>query len=334
MFPRVLAIVFLTASLSFSQQFLFPDFSACFKKNQYSFYPIANGYAIAVSRNSAIVVTEDRLKNYIKFDPFLNLYQIRTKKNLKPVKLKNSSKMKLAEFVAAVKKGEIYIGNFAKRGDFGFDLLSTKTPKNSIITCLCCEMYGIGIDDGKFINSKYIKNFLKTNLVFYGDIGARFDQIGSAVTVKYIDPFYNDQKLKLGDKILKINKIPINSASSLNERILFAKEKKKIALTIVRSGKIKNIKLYIAKRYGGGFLSDTFLERYGFFFDKDLRIKEIKKDSLAQKRGVKQKDRLLSVDSKRVKSFDDVKEVLSNSKTDNHLLLFERNGFEFFVRVF
>ena len=84
-------------------------------------------------------------------------------------------------------------------------------------------------------------------------------------------------------------------------------------------------------------VSDTFLERFGIYFDPSLKIVRIVPGSQAQKRGLKKGDRLLMIDGKKCGSRGDVREILSGYATGGELperFLWERNDFQFFLRPF
>ena len=86
----------------------------------------------------------------------------------------------------------------------------------------------------------------------------------------------------------------------------------------------------IHKRYGGGYISDTFLEKKGIFFDKDLKI--IKLKGMYKSYGFKLGDKLLKVNGTFVNSYTEVRKNISNFD-EKASLLFQRDGFQFFVSI-
>jgi C-terminal processing protease CtpA/Prc len=232
-------------------------------------------------------------------------------------------------------ENSMYTGNFAQRG-VGLNIFfeqNSKTPPNSMISCLCCDIYGIGIGDGKFISSNFIKRFLKTKSVSYGDIGVRFAKRGKRVIVVSVNPMFKNQKLRVGDIIKKIDGRRVRKVADVEDYILFQKVGKSVKLTFSRDNRVLTRKIKVAKRYGGGELSDSFLESKGIYFDKNLRITSIRKGSFAQKSGLHIGDKLLQIDRVGVSNQDDIRNIFSKLKKKEINLLFDRSDFQFFVKV-
>jgi len=229
----------------------------------------------------------------------------------------------------------LYAGNFAKSGDLldSFYLQNAKLETNSIISCLCCEVYGLGIGAGSFIGSEYIKRFMSSKDIYYGDIGVRFEKKAKDFIVKSRDPFYPNQLLHVNDKILKINGKKIRSLKQLNQTVLFSKPKSVVTIELLRGKHRLKRSLSVRSRMGGGYLSDSFLEKKGIFFDKDLKIIKIKKDSFAQISGLHVGDKLMQIDHKTINTQNEIKEYLSNLKSKEAQLLFDRADFQFFVKI-
>jgi len=130
----------------------YPDFSMCYKKyKNYLVIPISKNYSI----------TANKPKNYIKYDPILGIYLIK-KKNRYFLHFKKSH---LGVWLASIKKGSIYSGNYA---EYQKDLytpakLSTTTKEGSIITDIFCNPIGIGVKGG-FLSKSYIKKFITAKI--------------------------------------------------------------------------------------------------------------------------------------------------------------------------
>ena len=84
------------------------------------------------------------------------------------------------------------------------------------------------------------------------------------------------------------------------------------------------------KREGGGFLSDTFLEFLGLYFDKNLFLTKIEKKAL--KYQLKLGDKLLQINHKKIRTKEEILEILVN-KNKSLSLLFLRDQFQFFLTV-
>ncbi|WP_024954098.1 DUF7488 domain-containing protein [Sulfurospirillum arcachonense] len=336
MMIRLVISFFIFFQVANSASFTYPDFSQCYKINTKSFVYFGDTRAIAVTKHLAVAYSQKKpTVNFVKFDPFLNLYLFSSKKTLKPVRLKSTHLLKLGEWIAGMDDTSLYAGNFAKSGDLldSFYLQNAQLEENSIISCLCCEVYGLGIGAGSFIGSEYIKRFINSKEIYYGDIGVRFEKQAKSFVVKNIDPFFKNQMFQSGDKILKINGKKVSSLKQLNQTVLFAKPKSTIKIEFLRQNKIYKNSITVASRMGGGYLSDSFLERKGVFFDKDMKINKINEKSFGMINGLKIGDKLIQIDHHKIKSSNDLKMYLSKTKQKTVQLLFDRKDFQFFVKL-
>ena len=133
-----------------------------------------------------------------------------------------------------------------------------------------------------------------------------------------------------GDVILSLNGKKAGDAASFMRKILFSKLGTQHRIKVQRNGKVLSLKVLTQLRYGGGFVSDTYLESRGIYFDETLTIIKIK-DSF-KNYGLLVGDRLIGVNGKRVSSSVALQEHISNYK-DFSLLLLERENFQFFVKI-
>ena len=333
---RIFIAFFIFLGVLNSADFTYPDFSQCYKKNSKSFVYFGDIRAVAVTKNLAVAYSQTKpTVPFIKFDPFLNLYLFKSLKTLNPIKLKSTHNLKLGEWIAGMDDSSLYAGNFAKSGDLldSFYLQNSNLEKNSIITCLCCEIYGLGIGGGSFIGSEYIKRFMSAKDVYYGDIGVRFEKQGNDFVVQSKNPLYPKQSLKVGDKILKINGKKVSSLKQLNQTVLFTKPRTTISLELQRGKKILKEKMLVTSRSGGGYLSDSFLENKGIFFDHEMKITKINKKSFGEASGLKIGDKLIQIGHKKIVNTNDLKAYLSKTKNKEVQLLFDRDDFQFFVKL-
>ena len=335
--PRLLISLFLVFGVVNATSFTYPDFKQCYNKNLKSFVYFGNIRAVAVTKHLAVAYSKTKPKvEFVKHDPFLNLYLFYSKKSLNPVRLKSTYSLKVGEWVAGMDDNSLYVGNFATTDDMldSIYLQNANLKENSIISCLCCEVYGLGIGDGKFIGSEFIKRFLNTkDNVYYGDIGVRFVKRGTEFFVDKINPFYKNQPLKVGDKIISVNDKKIYSLKQLKRVILFSKPNSKLKIKLLRGNALFMVDVKVFQKISGGALGDSFLEKKGFYFDENLKIKMIKKGSFASKSGLKVGDKLLMVNKLKMKNNMDLKEYLTNTKDKELELLFDRNDFQFFINL-
>jgi hypothetical protein len=321
---------------AFGIEFTYPDFKQCFEKNKNSFVYFGDIRAVAISKHTAIAYSKTKpTVAYIKHDPFLNLYLFESKKTLHPVRLKNTYDLKVGEWIAGMDESSLFAGNFAKAGDVfdTFYLQNAKIDANSIVSCLCCDMYGLGVGEGSFIGSEYIKRFINSKSVFYGDIGARFIQRGQEFIVENIDPFYEKQNLKVGDKVLKIDGNKIYSLKGLTQKVLFSNLGKKLKLEVLRDTKTLTVESVVVQKDGGGSLNDSFLEKKGIFLDADMRIKHINKDSFGYINGLKVGDKLLQVNHTKIENIQQLRKFFTAIQDNSVNILFDRNDFQFFTKL-
>ena len=111
--------------------------------------------------------------------------------------------------------------------------------------------------------------------------------------------------------------------------VLFAKVGSKHTVKIKRDAKLLTLNVTTTKRGGGGSVSDTFLEFLGISFDKTLHVVKIAKK--AQKYQLIKGDKLLQIDSKNITTQEEILKNIAKGKTS--YLLFERRGFQFFIKV-
>ncbi|MGM0622564.1 MAG: DUF7488 domain-containing protein [Campylobacterota bacterium] len=194
----------------------------------------------------------------------------------------------------------------------------------SIVTGICCDVMGVANSKLAVIDAKYLKDFIQRKSDLYGDLGLRFNK---KMEVTYINPYYTSQ-LKVGDRVLGYADI-----CALEDAILLATPKERMQLRVLRQGDTKEFALRVHKRYGGGFVSDSFLEQFGIRFDEQLQIIEIANDSLAYQKGLRRGDRLLEIDTYAVQDTQEVKEFFTKNQKKSYSFLFDRDSFEFFVRI-
>lgn len=251
-------------------------YDSCKRKIIDSYTIVGQNLEIPISQNKRLIFTKNLKasnKNIIKKDLFLSLYLVKNKKYFRyPFRFNKhqflgvASVNKTKAIEGIVKKRQIGLNSFAK--------FNNKISSPSLLITSCCSLEGIVTPRG-IIEKDYIRHFLYSKNKFYGDIGIRISKIGRKIIVSENDPFMLENQFKKGDLILKFDGKKIYRISSLMKKILFSKIGKKYRVQVKRNGKILNLNIVVKRRYGGGFLSDTFLEQKGIFFDKNLFITKI-----------------------------------------------------------
>lgn len=264
----------------------------------------------------------------IKHDPFLSLYLVKDRKKFKhPFKINNH----LTLGVAAVDKKRATEGRITKNqvGLNNLAKFSEKTNSPSLLLNSCCALEGIVTSRG-IIQKDYIERFLKNKSSIYGDIGIRVANEKKLVLVKRVNPFLKDNPFQKNDRIIMLDGKKITRASVFMKKILFSKVGSSHKVKIKRGSKYLTFKVKTKKRYGGGYISDTFLEEKGIYFSNNLTILKITNEFKGY--GLKTGDKLLQVNGKKVNNVYEIRKYISDFKF-HASLLFERENFEFFVNI-
>jgi hypothetical protein len=264
----------------------------------------------------------------IKYDPFLSLYLVEDRKKFKhPFKINNH----LSLGVASVNKKRAIEGKIVKNqiGLNSFATFSEKVTAPALLLNSCAALEGLVTPRG-IIEKEYIERFLNSKSSQYGDIGIRMrDEKGLAV-VDRVNPFMKDNKFKKGDLIIALDGKKVKDSAIIMKKILFSKVGSSHKVKVKRGSKYLTINVKTKKRYGGGYVSDTFLEEKGIYFSQDLTIMKIANEFNSY--GLKVGDRLIQVNAKEVSNTTDIAKHISDFKFFASLL-FEREQFQFFVNI-
>ncbi|MBU1658598.1 PDZ domain-containing protein [bacterium] len=284
---------------------------------------------LPITKNQRLVFTHiTPHAKILKHDPFLSLYLLEDKKGFKyPFTFNNhlSSGYASVNYTIAIEgkivKKQIGLNNFASFNE------ALYAP--SILTNSCCALEGIVTPAG-IIQKEYVQRFLQAKEMDYADIGIRVNDVNSFVQVSNTDPFMRDNPFKKDDCILELNSQKVKDSAAFMMDLLFSKIGTNQKVKIKRGAKVLELNVLSRKRYGGGFVSDTFLEQKGIYFDKDLVIVNYMNEDADY--GLKVGDKLLQINGKTVKNQREIMNTMSSFK-DSSSLLFERDSFQFFVQI-
>ncbi|MFT7003070.1 MAG: hypothetical protein ACJAWW_000404 [Sulfurimonas sp.] len=264
----------------------------------------------------------------IKYDPFLSLYLVEDRTKFKyPFKINNH----LSLGVASVDKKRAIEGKIIKRqvGLNSFATFGEPVSSPALLLNSCCALEGIVTPDG-IIEKKYVERFLNTKTVSYGDIGIRVEDKKNQIIVNRVNPFIKENPFLKGDCIVALDGIKILQSATLMKKILFSKVGTIHTVKVKRDSRYLTFKVKTTKRYGGGYVSDTFLEQKGIYFSDNLRILEM--SNQLEGYGIDIGDRLIQINTTRVNTIADIEELITIFE-EPATLLFERNGFQFFVHI-
>jgi len=303
------------------------DFRSCQLKYEVSSVQVSATQGFAVDKNFYIIYSKDKPSyKIIKRDPFLGLNLVQSPTPFKhlfkfykhqPKKLASVSPFKVIE--GKIIKEQIGLNELAK--------FSKITPVNSLITGSCCGIIGLVTPEG-VIEKEYIRHFLESEKVEYSDMGIRLANI-KGIRVVEVNPFFQDSPFELNDVILYMDKKKASSAGQVSRDILFSKPGSLHHFIILRGEKKIKLQINGVDRNSGGKIPESFFGLFGLQLDEQLFVK---KD--APKYEIKKGDKLLSVMKKEVKNLEDIRKVLSLEKDSEEelvYLLFQREGFDFFI---
>ncbi|QSZ40849.1 PDZ domain-containing protein [Sulfurimonas aquatica] len=304
-------------------------YDSCIQKIKDS-HTIQNSSLLIPVKNNKLLVYSKQTPNakILKCDPFLSLYLVENKKGFKyPFDVN----MRLQLGSAAV-NNKVAIEGRVKTNQVGLNALATYSEPltaPSLITSSCCSLEGIVTPRG-IIQKEYIQRFLSSKSADYSDIGIRVKNDEGFVIVSASNPYIQNNPFKKGDCIVELNGKKIKAASLFMRKILFSKVGSKHKIKIKRGSEYMTFKVITTKRYGGGELSDTFLEQKGIYFDSKLRIIKLPKNF--SNYGLILGDQLMQVNGVRVKTQDELLRYIEDFKEFSSLLFMRRN-FQFFVNI-
>ena len=336
------------------------DFNACFEKNLPAMVNVAGNGGIAITPNLiAVPKGETPVKNYVKFDPYLGLYLVASDAKLEPVKMSDDNATKKSDWVSVTRdlNATVYGHVKAQAQALGeLDVLTFDVNGTGAVLSPCCKLRGIAVGGDKFVPSRYLRHFAAYKDVYYGDVGAVFEEKDGKLYVKSVDPLGRGAALMAGDEILSVNGEKFESLRELNERILFAKKGERLKFEIKRGYEVLKFGVAVsddaakkeqkapmkadkkaaasdAKPQSMPQSSDaaSVQKLYGMTFDEKLIVKSVDANSGAAKFGVRVGDKLIQVGQKAVSSRKEALSLLAKGGGQN--LLFRRNGFDFFYNA-
>ncbi|QKF91308.1 PDZ domain-containing protein [Campylobacter sp. CCUG 57310] len=336
------------------------DFNACYEKNLPSIVNVAGHEGIALSPNLIAVVKKDEmpLRNYIKFDPFLGLYLVASDVSLDPIKMSEDNRTKKSDWVSVTKdiNSTVY-GHVKSLGErLGeLDTLTFDVNDTTAVLSACCNLRGISVGGNKFIPNRYLRHFIAYPDVYYGDVGAIFEAMDGKFYVKSVEQLGRGQALMAKDEILSINKEKFKTLRELNERILFAKKGEILTFEIMRDGVVERFNIAVSdsaspkdkkskdemkpdvksqetKEIKQANTTNDFFKTQGITLDTQLNVNKVDEGSKAANFGIKTGDKLIQVGKNQVKNRNDAIKLTSKNSAE-HILLFRRNGFDFFYKA-
>jgi len=309
------------------------NFEPCYQKNSSAIFKIDGFDAIGVSEDLAIVSTDlfpRTLKDaqILKTNTHLKLLLVKTKNIHDYIKMVPISRAENKQ-IAVILKDTYKVGNLVSK-QMAFDLarLDISVPKASVVGIKCYSAIGIGMGDNKFLQSKYIWHFIDTTPFVYSDLGIRFFSKKPSVSIS--NPYLYPQ-IKMGDIIISLNGKKIENIADFEESVILSKPGEIFTIELQRADKILKFNLKLKPLISDSYDTETFLESFGLFFNKDLVITRVKEGSIAFERKLLAGDKLVGIDKALVSTPREVATYLSQKPKEISSFLFQRGGFQFFV---
>ena len=302
---------------------------SCVKKIKDSHTIHKNSLYIPVKNHKILVYSKCKPNaKILKYDPFLSLYLIEDRKKF-PYPFDINMRLQLGSAVVTDKRSTE--GRILKNqiGLNRLAMFSEKIITPSLLTSSCCSLEGVVTPNG-IIQKEYIQRFLSSAPSTYADIGIRVKNDEGFVVVTASNPYLKNNPFKKDDCIVSFDGKKVNAASVFMRSVLFSKIGSKHKVEIKRNGKFIGFNVVSSKRYGGGAISDTFLEHKGIYFDKTLHIVKLSKEF--KEYGMILGDQLLQVNGVYVQNQSELLRYIEDFK-DFSSLLFERRKFQFFVNI-
>ncbi|WP_297965741.1 PDZ domain-containing protein [uncultured Campylobacter sp.] len=334
------------------------DFNACFEKNLPAMVNVAGNGGIAITPNLiAVPKGEIPVKNYVKFDPYLGLYLVASDAKLEPVKMAEDNATKKSDWVSVTHdlNATVYGHVKAQAQALGeLDALTFDVNGTGAVLSPCCKLRGIAVGGDKFVPSRYLRHFAAYKDVYYGDVGAVFEERDGKLYVKGVDPLGRGAALMAGDEILSVNGEKMQSLRELNERILFAAKGERLKFEIRRGEDVVKFSVAVSdevkKEQKTAPKTDENITKvapkpqpapntdassvrklYGLTFDEKLRVKSVDGESDAARFGLRVGDKLIQVGAKVVKNRKEALALIAKNRGQR--LLFRRDGFDFFYNA-
>ncbi len=334
------------------------DFNACFEKNLPAMVNVAGNGGIAITPNLiAVPKGEIPVKNYVKFDPYLGLYLVASDAKLEPAKMTEDNATKKSDWVSVTRELNATVYGHVKSqaqalGEL--DALTFDVNGTGAVLSPCCKLRGIAVGGDKFVPSRYLRHFAAYKDVYYGDVGAVFEERDGKLYVKGVDPLGRGATLMAGDEILSVNGEKMQSLRELNERILFAAKGERLKFEIKRGEDVVKFSVAVSdevkKEQKTAPKTDENITKaapkpqpapntdassvrklYGLTFDEKLRVKSVDGESDAARFGLRVGDKLIQVGAKIVKNRKEALALIAKNRGQR--LLFRRDGFDFFYNA-
>ncbi len=305
------------------------DFLACFKRNKASILTYEGMQAFALSENLLAVLKapEAKLNKYVKYDPYLNLYLVRTDFSLFPTNMISEQNITRNDWIGVLDPVEPKIGhigylanNIDEKDRLDF------SSKIGLLNSPCCNMLGISLGNRDFIGNRYLRHFMKYNDAYWGDIGIDFIERENKI---YVGTVRKNGQFLVNDEVLSVDGERVRDLRKLNEKILFADRGSTLYFNILRDNADLNISTMVFEKDLSRFkLPDdkpkppptSFKSNLGMNVNSALLITSIDANSKASAAGFMVGDKILRVNNQIISDFKTLQDILARGNDFNILV--------------
>lgn len=344
---------FLGCFFVFSSLFAY-DFSICQRYYKDASSPLENSRVIYVEYGKekffiGFFKTPPKNVKIIKADPFIGLYAFdlpsKNKQSymLMPIDAKALS-LNLAGI--ALDKAQKGIILEDQKGFLNYGRFSGTFPTNGVVSNICYQIYGLGVGQDRFIDSKYLNRFLEQESPYYGDIGVRLyppETKNYKLKVQYVDPFFPNVPFLKDDEILAVNRRRLKNYYDFEWIVSNLEEHSHTEVTIKRKNKLMTFNIEVHRRYGGFLLQDTFFDRIGITLDEHLKISATNPKMYKEQQGLQEGDTILWINGQKIFNHNRgtpqeiqarIRELLTQAVSLGKLdILISRDGFQFTLNL-
>ena len=245
----------------------------------------------------------------IKEDPFIGLYAfaVTGKKDEQTYIIreidKKAMRLNMASIALNYSEGGIILE--AQKGYLVYGRFTAPTRQNGVISNICYQIYGLGMGENHFIDSRYLFRFLAQKEPYYGDIGIRLyppNPEDKTLRVEFVDPFFPNVPFLKDDEILSINNHIFKDYYDFEWFVTNLPENSEVNVKIRRGEGITEYKVNVSRRYGGFLLPDRFFERLGITLDNNLTITSTNPNLQGLQQGLLEGDTILWINNQKILS--------------------------------
>lgn len=312
------------------------DFAACYQRNKASVmvYEGMNAFVLSENLLAVLKTPTQKLNRYVKYDPFLNLYLVRTDFSLFPAVTYDEQNLTRNDWVGIIDPNNAYIGHikYLAQNINEKDQLAFATKVGQLNTT-CCSMLGIALGDGSFIGNRYLKHFMKYNDVYWGDIGVDFALRDNKI---FVEGVRNNGQFLINDEIVSLDGMPATDLRKLNETILFADRGSTLYFKVLRDNRDLNISTNVFAKDLSKFnlpnntlpkprpTNTSFRSNLGLTLSPNLVVTRVQAGSKAAAAGFQVGDKILRINNQIVRNLRTAQTILANQ--NSFTMLVERKA--------